>query len=112
MLKWNVKELILKNRKKIYSPIYGIFGSLGFICFLEWMIMVTFHETSKYPNRYPMCIAFGILSLIICIITFICNIETLMKEKNRIKYILLELLFTVIIFILFFFIFSFIDENI
>ena len=107
--KWNIKEIILKN---IYSLIYGIFGCLGFICLFNWFAIVSFHEISKYPHRYSMYIALGMISLIVCIVTFIWNIKTLMKEKNRIKYILLESLFTVIIFFLFFFIFGFIDAKI
>lgn len=107
--KCNIKEIILKN---IYSLIYGIFGSLGFICYFDWMCMVTFHEISKYPNRYPISIALGIVSLIVCIVTFIYNIGTIMREKNGIKYILFELLFTVIIFILFLCMFAFIDGKI
>lgn len=98
--------------KYLYSLIYGIFGSLGFVCYFDLMCMATFHERSKYPNRYPMCIALGFISLLICIVTFIFNIETLMKEKNRIKYILIEFVFTAIIFILFFFIIGFIDNEI
>lgn len=109
LIKWNIKENILKN---IYSLIYGIFGCLGFICLFNWFAIVSFHEINKYPHRYPMYITLGMVSLIVCIVTFILNIKTLMKEKNRIKYILLESLVTLIIFILFFFILEFIDEKI
>lgn len=112
LIKSNIKEIILKNKKYIYSLIYGIFGCLGFICLFSWFTIVSFHEISKFPHRYPMYIALGMVSLFVCIVTFILNIGTLMKEKNKIKYILLESLFTLIIFILFFFIFGFIDEKI
>ena len=54
-----------------------------------------------------MCIVLGFFSLLICIVTFICIIETLMKEENRIKYILIEFIFTTNIF---FFIIEFIDR--
>lgn len=107
LIKWNIKKIILKN---VYSLIYGIFGCLGFICLFNWFAIVSFHEISKYPHRYKIYITLGIISLIVCIVTFILNIKTLMKEKNKVKYILLELLFTLIIFILFFFILGFIDE--
>ena len=106
------KVLEKKHIKYLYSLIYGIFGSLGFICYFNLMCMATFHERSKYPNRYPICIALGFISLLICIVTFICNIETLMKEKNRIKYILIEFIFTAIIFVLFLFIIGFIYNEI
>lgn len=112
LIKRNIKEIILKNKTNIYSLIYGIFGCLGFICLFNWYVIVSFRETIKYPHKYPMYILLGMVSLIVCIVTFIMNIKTLMKEKNRVKYILIEVLFTLIIFILFFFIFGFIDENI
>lgn len=101
-----------KYTKYIYSLIYGIFGSLVFFCYFNLMCMATFHERSKYPNRYPMSIGLGFVSLIICIVNFIFNIEALMKEKNRIKYILIEFVFTAIIFVLFLFIIGFIDNEI
>ncbi len=103
---------MLKNKKYKYSLIYGIFGSLGFICLFEWYTMACFNEFSKYPYRYPISIVTGIISLIICVINLIDNIKNLKEEKNKVKIIIIELLFTTILFVLFLCTFGFIDSKI
>lgn len=103
---------MLKNQNYKYSLIYGIFGSLGFSCLFVLYSMACFNEFSKYPYRYPISIVIGIISLIVCVISLIYNIKSLKKEKNKVKIIVVELLLTIILFVLFLCTFGFIDSRI
>lgn len=72
-----------------FGAFYGTFGALGFFCLINWYVMAAFHERHIYPNLYPFCIIFGIISLLSCIgalcgnIYYICNRNCIKKEGEK-----------------------------
>ncbi|MDE6677920.1 MAG: hypothetical protein K2K02_02665 [Ruminococcus sp.] len=60
---------MMNKIRKIYPFIYGIFGSLGFICCTN--IFLDFdYKISEHPYAHPFSLIAGSLSLIICICLF------------------------------------------
>ena len=78
-------KLTLKTLKYelIFSPIYGIFGSLGLYCFFNYMVMSVFHEKSRYPHFAPFCVLAGTVSLCICIVSLAGHIICLTRGENK-----------------------------
>lgn len=98
------------NSNYICSALYGIFGSLGLHCLVFWYAMAVFNESHKYPYLTPFSISAGFVSLIICISAFVYNINCLIKEKNKFKTIIKEILLTIILFIAFIYIWGYLIE--
>ena len=74
------------DKNYLCSVIYGIFGSLGVICFINFVMMTAIDfKRENYPYSYPFCIMGGFLSLIICIATFCANINFLSDTERKSK---------------------------
>ena len=93
-------------KKYLYSIICGFFGSFGLYCLIYLVSILNFHEISKHPCGYPISIILGLVSLLVCIITCIFNVTNLMNEQNIIKYIVCQLLITMISFVISFITFN------
>ena len=88
------------DKNYLCSIIYGIFGSLGFICLVNFVMMTAIDfKSENHPYSYPFCIIAGFLSLIICIAAFCANINFLSDTERKAKTILKEFAFALIIFI-------------
>ena len=88
---------MLNKLSKIYPFIYGVFGSLGFICCIN--ILLDFdYKVSAHPYAHPFCVVAGSLSLIICMAVFCLDITSFINEERNFRRILKELLITVISF--------------
>ncbi|MDE6500946.1 MAG: hypothetical protein K2L10_02535 [Ruminococcus sp.] len=96
---------MMNKIRKIYPFIYGIFGSLGFLCCTN--IFLDFdYKISEHPYAHPFSLIAGSLSLIICVAVFCLDIVSLIKEERKFRYILKTLLITVISFFIDTFIWS------
>lgn len=91
--------------KKIYPLIYGIFGSLGFLCYAS-AFCIWDYKPSEHPYGYPFCITVGIVSLIVCLVVFCFDIVAFINEERKLRRILIEFLITVGSFFGFIFIWS------
>lgn len=60
----------------------SVFGSLGFVCLIDWYGMALFNERCRYPYRYPFDIAAGLISLIICIALLVITILLAAKQPK------------------------------
>ena len=67
----------------IFSPIYGIFGSLGLYCFFNYMVMAAFHEIGRSPYFAPFCVLAGLASLCICIAALAGHVYCYTNKKNK-----------------------------
>ena len=67
----------------IFGAFYGIFGALGFFCLGNLYVMGVFHERNRYPNLYPFCMYFGIVSFFFCIGALCGNIQYLCNRKRK-----------------------------
>lgn len=82
------------NRHRLISAFfgafYGIFGALGFFCLGNLYVMAVFHESHRYPNLYPFCLAFGMISFVFCIVAlcgnvyYSCNRKRVNNERRKI----------------------------
>ena len=80
--------------KKAYPFIYGIFGNLGFICFID--IFLDFdYKISEHPYSYPFCLIAGSISLIICIVVFCLDITAFIEEEQKLHRLLYEIDLTI-----------------
>lgn len=92
----------MRNIKKIYPLIYGVFGSLGFICCIN--ILLDFdYKVSAHPYSHPFCLIAGSLSLIICMAVFCLDITSFINDERKLRRILKGLLITVVSFVICFF---------
>ena len=67
----------------VFSPIYGVFGSLGLYCFFNYMIMAAFHERHNHPYFAPFCVLAGLASLCICIATLAGHVYCRTSKKDE-----------------------------
>lgn len=67
---------------------YSVFGSLGFLFFLEWFFGLL--SWRRYPRYTPFAIATGLVCLAICIALLMIHIILAVK-KPRPKYWLAEI---------------------
>lgn len=67
----------------IFSPIYGVFGSLGLYCLFNYIVMAAFHERYRHPYFAPFCVLAGLASLCICIAVLTGHICCSISEKNK-----------------------------
>ena len=88
---------MLNKLSKIYPFIYGVFGSLGFLCYVS-VFCVWHYIPSEHPYAHPFCVVAGSLSLIICIAVFCLDIVSFIDEERKILRILKELLITAVSF--------------
>ena len=92
----------MKSLNKIYPLIYGVFGSLGFICCIN--ILLDFdYKVSAHPYAHPFCLITGSLSLIICMAVFCLDITSFINDEIKLRRILKGLLITVVSFVICFF---------
>lgn len=77
------------NKNYLCAVMYGIFGSLFFVCFI---IAVANGIGGNHPYSEPFSHIAGIISVIVCLTVFCCNINMLSKEKRKGKIIFYELL--------------------
>ena len=79
------KGLSLKTIKYelIFSPIYGVFGSLGLYCFLNYAAIAAFHERSKHPYLEPFCVLAGLASFCICVAALAGHVYCYTSKKNK-----------------------------
>ncbi|MCM1315548.1 MAG: hypothetical protein NC205_07255 [Prevotella sp.] len=92
----------MKSLNKIYPLIYGVFGSLGFICCIN--ILLDFdYKVSAHPYAHPFCVIAGSLSLIICMAVFCFDITSFINDERKLRRILKGLLITVVSFVICFF---------
>ena len=68
----------------IFGAFYGLFGALGFFCLGNLYVMGVFHERNRYPNLYPFCMYFGIVSFFFCIGSLCGNIQYFLNRKRGI----------------------------
>ena len=66
----------------IFSPIYGVFGSLGLYCFFNYMVMAAFHEVYRYPHFAPFCVLAGLASLCICVAALAGHVYCSVNNKS------------------------------
>ncbi|MDE6035065.1 MAG: hypothetical protein K2G36_04065 [Ruminococcus sp.] len=78
---------MLNKLSKIYPFIYGIFGSLCFLCCINILLDLDY-KVSAHPYAHPFCMVAGSLSLIICIAVFCLDIVSFIKEERKFRYIL------------------------
>ena len=92
----------MKSLNKIYPLIYGVFGSLGFICCIN--ILLDFdYKVSAHPYAHPFCLIAGSLSLIICMAVFCFDITSFINDERKLRRILKGLLIAVVSFVICFF---------
>lgn len=91
--------------KKIYPFIYGIFGSLGLICFIN-VFCVLDYRISEHPYAHPFCIIAGSLSLLVCLAVFGMDIVAFIGENKKIRRLLIEFIITLSSFFGFIFVWS------
>ncbi|MDE7098701.1 MAG: hypothetical protein K2O60_06105, partial [Ruminococcus sp.] len=89
----------------IYPFIYGIFGSLGLICFIN-VFCVFDYRISEHPYAHPFCIIAGSLSLLVCLAIFVLDIVAFIDENKKIRRLLIEFIITLISFFGFIFVWS------
>lgn len=95
----------MKISNKIYPLIYGVFGSLGFICCMN--ILLDFdYKVSAHPYAHPFCLIAGSLSLIICMAVFCLDITSFINEKRKLCRLLRTICIALISFIGFAFMWS------
>lgn len=88
----------MKSLNKIYPLIYGVFGSLGFICCIN--ILLDFdYKVSAHPYAHPFCVITGSLSLIICMAVFCFDITSFIDEARKLRRFLRTIIITLISFI-------------
>ncbi len=95
----------MKALNKIYPLIYGAFGSLGFICFVN-VFCVLDYRPSEHPYAHPFCVIAGIISLLICIAAFSLDIAKFIGEERKLRRLLITIAVTVVSFFAFTFIWS------
>lgn len=88
----------MKRLNKIYPLVYGIFGSLGFICCMSIFLDIDY-RISEHPYAHPFCLIAGSLSLIICMAVFCLDMLAFIDEDKKIRRILRTVVITVISFI-------------
>ena len=88
------------NKKNIYPLVYGIFGSLGLVCYVNVFCMFNY-KPSEHPYSHPFCIIAGSISLILCIIAFFFDINVFIHEEKKIRRLFTEFVITVISFLVF-----------
>ncbi|MDE5557973.1 MAG: hypothetical protein K2J32_09865 [Ruminococcus sp.] len=92
----------MKSLNKIYPLIYGVFGSLGFICYIN--ILLDFdYKVSAHPYAHPFCLIAGSFSLIICMAVFCLDITSFINDERKLRRILKGVLITVVSFVICFF---------
>ena len=67
---------------------YSVFGSLGFLFFLEWWLGLL--SWTRYPRYTPFAIVTGLACLAICIALLLCHIMLAVK-KTKPRYWLTEI---------------------
>lgn len=95
----------MKKIQKVYPFLYGIFGSLGLLCYAN-VFCVLYYKISEHPYAHPFCVVAGSLSLIICLAVFCMDIVSLMGEEKKLRRLLTEFLITLVSFVGFIFIWS------
>ena len=95
----------MRNIKKLYPLIYGIFGSLGLICYID-VFYVLDYRTSEHPYAHPFCVVAGSISMIVCIAVFCLDIVTFIDENKKLRRLFYEFIITLISFFGFIFIWS------
>ncbi|MDE6540155.1 MAG: hypothetical protein K2K66_08180 [Ruminococcus sp.] len=89
----------MKSLNKIYPLIYGVFGSLGFICCIN--ILLDFdYKVSAHPYAHPFCLIAGSLSLIICMAVFCFDITSFINDERKLRRILKGVLITAVSFVI------------
>ena len=63
----------------LYSLLLGMFGGLGFYCFINF----AFSNASRHPISYPAYLSLGFLALLVCFlfIGLYCSYYSYMKKK-------------------------------
>ncbi|MBR4063199.1 MAG: hypothetical protein IKK01_09045 [Clostridia bacterium] len=63
----------------IYSLLLGMFGGLGFYCFINFI----FSNASEHPISYPAYLSLGFLALLVCFlfIGLYCSYYSYIKKK-------------------------------
>ncbi|MDE6425221.1 MAG: hypothetical protein K2K89_03665 [Ruminococcus sp.] len=92
----------MKIFNKIYPLIYGVFGSLGLICYID-VFCVLDYRPSEHPYAHPFCVIAGSLSLIICMAVFCLDITSFINDERKLRRILKGVLITVVSFVICFF---------
>lgn len=88
----------MKTLNKIYPLIYGVFGSLGFICCIN--ILLDFdYKVSAHPYAHPFCLIAGSLSLIMCLMAFCLDVTAFIDEERKIRRFMWTIGITLISFI-------------
>ena len=91
--------------KRTYLMIYGIFGSLGLICYAN-VFCVLDYKISEHPYAYQFCVVAGSLSLLICLAVFCMDIVAFINEEKKLRRLFTEFAITIISFFGFIFIWS------
>lgn len=84
----------MRNLKKIYPFLYGAFGSLGLLCYVNVFCMLDY-KPSEHPYAHPFCVIAGSLSLIICITVFCFDIAAFIDEDKKLRRLFIEFMITV-----------------
>ena len=92
----------MKIFNKIYPLIYGVFGSLGFLCCIN-IFMDLDYKVSAHPYSHPFCVVAGSLSLIICMAVFCLDITSFMDNERKFRRILKGMSITAVSFVICFF---------
>lgn len=96
---------MLSKLNKTCPFIYGIFGSLGLICYAN-VYCVLYYKVSEHPYAHPFCVVAGSLSLIICLAVFCMDIVAFINEDKKLRRLFTEFAITIISFFSFIFIWS------
>ncbi|MDE6092167.1 MAG: hypothetical protein K2G14_03630 [Ruminococcus sp.] len=96
---------MLNKLRKIYPIIYGIFGSLGFLCYVN-VFCVLDYRPSEHPYAHPFSVIAGSISLLVCLAVFGLDIVAFIDENKKIRRLLIEFVITLISFFGFIFIWS------
>ena len=88
----------MKSLNKIYPLIYGVFGSLGFICCANIFLDLDY-KVSAHPYAHPFCVIAGSLSLIICMAVFCLDVTAFIDNERKIRRFLRTVGITLISFI-------------
>lgn len=96
---------MLNKLNKTYPFIYGIFGSLGLLCYANVFCMFDY-KPSEHPYAHPFCVVAGSISLIVCLVVFCLDIMAFMDENKKLRRLLTEFAITIISFFGFIFIWS------
>lgn len=80
------------NKNYLCAVGYGVFGSLGFYCYI--IAAANSISGGVHPYSDPFCRAAGMISLIFCLVLFVLNFHLFLKEKRKGKTFFYEMLIT------------------